>query len=274
MKFWLSRSEHLATLKDALPFCEQHGMGVTVRLTDADYNREVSVRDLENMEREMRDRKITPFCFLPYHGLALSCPDSRVMTYSREVLLEGLEIGTILGARVAILQTGFSNHIRPNMVQEWKERFITAMRDLVSVAEDGEIVLALKNSFEPDTDLLLEILETVNSPWLRFCVDVGHAACFSRVSPEAWIPVFKDYLICCNFHDNEGMEDEHLACGRGYVGFDGVYETLKAADAEAHITLDVAPELIPPSVDHLLSVGFEFEKGPIPEDQFLPVYDS
>ncbi|MCA9726509.1 MAG: sugar phosphate isomerase/epimerase [Candidatus Eisenbacteria bacterium] len=274
MKFWLSRSEHLSTLKEALPFCEEHGMNVTVRLTDADHNREVSVRELENIEREMRDRKITPFCFLPYHGLALSCPDSRVMTYSREVLLEGLEIGTILGARVAILQTGFSNHIRPNMVQEWKERFIGAMKDLVSVAEDEEVVLALKNSFEPDTDLLLEILETVNSPWLRFCVDVGHAACFSRVSPEEWVPVFKDYLICCNFHDNTGMEDEHLACGGGYVPFDGVFETLKQLSTDVHITLDVAPELIPASVDHLTGIGFEFEKGPIAADQFLPAYDS
>lgn len=273
MKFWLSRSEPLRTLKQALPYCAEHGMNVAVRLTDADYNREVSVRELEEIDREMRDRKISAFCFLPYHGLALSCPDSRVMAYSREVLLEGLEIGTILGAKVAILQSGFSNHIRPNMVSEWKDRFIESMRELVAVAEDEEVVLALKNSFEQDTDMLLEVLQTVNSPWLRFCVDAGNAACFSRVSPEEWIPVFKDYLICGNFHDNEGMEDEHLAVGRGYVGYEGIFETLKAADATLNCILDVAPEDIRPSVEHLVGVGFEFEKGQIPEEIFLPVYD-
>ncbi len=274
MKLWLSRSEPLQTLKGVLPFCEEHSMNLTVRLTDADYNREVSVRELENMEREIRDRKLSVTCTLPYHGLALSCPDSRVMAYSREVVLEGLEIGQILGAKVAILQSGFSNHIRPNMVHEWKERFIDSLKELVAVAEDEEIVLAVKNSFEPDNEVLLEILEAVQSPWLRFCADLGHAACFSRVAPEEWVTAMKDYSICYNFHDNEGLEDEHLACGRGFVGYDGVFEAMKAADCSGSITLDVAPEDIHPSIEHLVSVGFEFEKGAMPEDTVIPVYDS
>lgn len=274
MKLWLSRSEPLRTLKGVLPFCEEHSMNVTVKLTDADHNREVSVRDLENMEREMRDKKISVTCNLPHHGLALSCPDSRVMSYSRDVVLEGLEIGTILGAKVAVLQSGFSNHIRPNGVQEWKDRFIESVKELVAVAEDEEIVLALKNSFEPDTEILHEILSTVNSPWLRFCADLGHAACFSRVAPEEWIPAMKDYTICYNFHDNEGLEDEHLACGAGYVGYDGVFEAMKEADSKGNIALDVAPEDIHVSLEHLESVGFEFEKGAMPEQEVLPVYDS
>lgn len=274
MKLWLSRSEPLRTLKGALPYAQEHGMNVTVRLTDADYNREVSVRDLENMEREIRDRKISITCFLPHHGLALSCPDSRVMAYSREVVLEGLEIGTILGAKVAILQSGFSNHIRPNMVHEWKERFIESLRELVAAAEEEECVLALKNSFEPDNELLLEVLEAINSPWLRFCADLGHAACFSRVAPEEWIHSMKAYSVCYNFHDNEGLEDEHLAVGRGYVGYEGVFEAMKEIDASGAISLDVQPEDIHPSVEYLTGLGFEFEKGAMPEEIVLPVYDS
>lgn len=249
-------------------------MNVTVHLTDADYNREVSVRALEELERDIRDRRIRASCYLPYHGLALSCPDSRVMAYSREVLLEGLEIGTILGCKVAILQTGFSNHIRPAGVASWKERFIESMRELVTAAEEEDTVLAIKNSFEPDGELLLEILREVNSPWLRFCADLGHAACFSRVAPEEWIHLFKEYIINLSFHDNEGLDDEHLACGRGVVGYDEVFAALKEIDATSNVTLDVAPEDIGPSIEHLNSVGFEFEKGEIPEEALLPQYDE
>lgn len=249
-------------------------MNVTIQLTDADYNREVSVRGLEELERDMRDRKVTAFCYLPHHGLALSCPDSRVMNYSREVLLEGLEIGTILGCKVAILQTGFSNHIRPAMVPAWKERFIESMRELVTEAENEEVVLAVKNSFEPDGDLLLEILQEVNSPWLRFCADLGHAACFSRVAPEEWIYTFKDYIINLTFHDNEGLEDDHLACGLGVVGYDEVQAAVKEVDLTSNVTLDVSPEDIVSSIEHLNSVGFEFEKGAIPDDVLTPQYDQ
>lgn len=273
MKFWLSRSEPLRTLKECLPYCQENGMNVTIQLTDADYNREVSVRGLEELERDIRDRKLTAFCYLPYHGLALSCPDSRVMSYSREVLQEGLEIGTILGARVAVLQTGFSNHIRPNMVTAWKERFIESMRELVTAAEEEEVVLALKNTFEPDGSILLEILQEVNSPWLRFCADLGHAACFSRVAPDEWVRLFGDHLISLGFHDNEGLEDEHRACGQGFVGYEDVFAALQAVDVTCNITLDVGPEDIAPSIEHLTSVGFTFEKGEIPDSYLIPQYD-
>ena len=84
-----------------------------------------------------RGRKISAFCHLPFHGLNLSCPDSRVMEYSREVIKEGLEIGIILGCKVAILHTGFSSQIRPRQVEAWKSRFIESMKELVTAAANG-----------------------------------------------------------------------------------------------------------------------------------------
>jgi len=257
-------------LKQALPRYEELGMNVEIRLTDADFNREVAVKDLEEIQRELRGRKISAFCHLPFHGLNLSCPDSRVMEYSREVIKEGLEIGIILGCKVAILHTGFSSQIRPRQVEAWKSRFIESMKELVTAAEDEEVVLAIENAYEPDANLLLEVLEEVNSPWLRCCIDLGHAACYSRMAPEEWIQTFKDHIISLDFHDNEGMEDEHVACGRGVVGYDVVYEALKDLDGTANITLEVADSDLDASIEHLRSVGFSFEKGEMPESEILP----
>jgi sugar phosphate isomerase/epimerase len=270
LKLRLSRSEPLRTLSGNLPFYTEHGMNVEIRLTDAEYNREVAVKDLEDLARRLKEKSISAFCHLPFHGLHLSCPDPRVMTYSREVIQEGLEIGTILGCKAAILHSGFSNHVQPVQTQAWKERLIGSLRELVQQAEEEEIVLAIENAYEPDGALLLEVLEAIDSPWLRFCVDLGHAACFSRMAPEEWIVTFKDHLISLHMHDNEGMEDEHLACGRGVVGYDVVYQTLKEVDANCNVILEVADEDIAPSLEHLKSVGFAFEKGEIPDSEILP----
>lgn len=270
MKFRLSRSEPLRTLKQNLPRYEALGMNVEIRLTDADFNRAVSVKDLEELERELRGRKISAFCHLPFHGLNLSCPDSRVMEYSREVIREGLEIGTILGCRVAILHSGFSSQIRPRQVEAWKERFIESMKELVTIAEDEEVVLAIENAYEPDANLLLEVLQAVDSPWLRFCIDLGHAACYSRMAPEEWVQTFREQIISLDFHDNEGLEDEHVACGRGVVGYDVVYEALKDIEGTANITLEVADADLDASLEHLASVGFSFEKGEMPESEIFP----
>jgi len=270
LKFRLSRSEPLRTLRDHLGYYQEHGMNAEIRLTDAEYNREIPVRDLEALAEELRKREISAFCHLPFHGLHLSCADPRVMSYSREVLMEGLEIGTILGCQAAIFHTGFSNHVRPAHIESWRDRLIVTLKELVAMAEDEEIVLAIENAYEPDATLLLEVLEAVNSPWLRFCVDLGHAACFSRMAPEEWINVFKDHLISLHVHDNEGLEDEHLACGRGVVGYEEVYRALAEVNVSCNITLEVADEDIPPSLEHLRSVGFEFEKGPVPASEIIP----
>lgn len=270
MKFRLSRSEPLRTLKQNLPRIEELGMNVEIRLTDADFNREVSVRDLEELERDLRGRKMSAFCHLPFHGLNLSCPDSRVMEYSREVIKEGLEIGTILGCKVAILHTGFSSQVRPHQLRPWKERFISSMKELVTIAEDEEVVLAIENAYEPDADFLLEVLQAVDSPWLRCCVDLGHAACYSRMAPEEWIRTFKDHLISLDFHDNEGLEDEHNTCGTGVVGYDVVLEALKEIDATVNVTLEVNEEDIEASLDNLKELGYSFEKGEMPEQEILP----
>ena len=274
MKFHLSRSEPLRTLKENLDFYQEHEMNVEIRLTDAEFNREIPVRELEALEEELRERKIGVFCHLPFHGLHLSCPDPRVMTYSREVLMEGLEIGGILGCRVAVLHSGFSNHVRPNQIEEWKERLIVSLREMVTAAEEEEIVLAIENAYEPDAQVLEQVLSAINSPWLRFCVDLGHAACFSRMAPEEWIYAFKDHLISLHVHDNEGMEDEHLACGRGVVGYDQVFQACKEIDVSCNVTLEVGNDDIGPSIEHLKEVGFEFVKGPVPLERILPTLEE
>ncbi len=263
------KSEPLRTLRDNLAYLEQNRCSVDVRLTDAEYNREVHPLELEKLAAELKSRKISAFCHLPHHGLHLSCPDPRVMEYSREVIQEGLEIGTILGCRVAVLYSGFSNHVRPAHIPEWRERLVGSLRELVTQAEDEEIILALENAYDPDATVLREVVDEIASPWLRFSADLGRAACFSRMAPEEWILAFKERIIMISCHDNEGMEDDHLACGRGVVGYDQVFLALQEADVSCVVNLDVAHEDLDESISHLESVGFVFERGEIPESELF-----
>jgi len=266
------KSEPLRTLQESLDYFQQNRFNVDVRLTDAEYNREIHPKDLERLAEELKQRDLTAFCHLPHHGLHLSCPDPGVMAYSREVIMEGMEIGTILGCKVAILYSGFSNHVRPAHVPEWKERLIGSLRDLVAIAEDEEIVLAIENAYEPDATVLREVVDEIASPWLRISVDLGRAACFSRMAPEEWIHGFKERIISLSCHDNEGMEDDPMACGLGVVGYDQVYLALQEAGIDhCTVNLDVASDAVEESIAHLESVGFTFERGPIPEGEILPI---
>jgi len=251
----------LAHLRERIPFLLDHGLNVEVDLSDTTYNGEVQIRDLERLAIELRRSKIKVIAGLPHYDLKLASRDRMILQHSMDALQEGLEIGKILGARIAIFRSGFSNHVRPQDVDGWVEKCIEGLEDLVSRAHEEEVIVALQNTWESDEQVIVRLFDAVDSPWFRFCADLGMAACFSQFAPEDWVVQFRDRIAHMRFHDNDGMSDLHLACGQGVVGYDLVAETAHQELTEpVHITLDVTDHDLVPSIEHLESVGFRFDR--------------
>jgi len=259
--FPLSYPVPLAKLRESIPFLLDHGLNVETDLSDTTYNAEVSIRELERLAIELRRNKIKVIAALPHHDLKIASRDMTILRHSLDAIQEGLEIGKILGARIAVFRSGFSNHVKPEDIDWWVERSIASLEDLVARAQEEEVILALENTWESDEQVLVRLFEAIDSPWFRFCCDVGHAACFSNFAPEEWIVQFREKIVNLHFHDNDGIQDLHLACGEGVVGFDVIYETVKQELAEpVNITLEVKPEALEPSIEHLESCGFRFAR--------------
>lgn len=260
--FPLSFPIPLAQLRESIPFLLEHGLNVEVSLADTSHNAEVPIRDLERMAIELRRNKIKVIAHLPHHDLKLASHDKWVLEHSLDALQEGLEIGKILGARTAIFHSGFSNHVDPREIDWWVEQCVAGLEDLVARAREEEVIVALRNTWESDETVITRLFEAIDSPWLRFCCDVGHAACFSQFAPEEWIVQFREKIVNLHFHDNDGMQDLHQACGEGVVGFDVVYETVRAELTEpVNITLQVGREDLVPSIQHLEECGFQFQRS-------------
>lgn len=262
--FPLSYPIPLAHLRERMPFLLDHGMNVEVDLADTTYNGEVSIRELERLAIELRRSKIKVIAHLPHHDLKLASHDKMILQHSMDAIQEGLEIGKILGARIAIFQSGFSNHVRPAQIDWWVEQCIVGLEDLVARAHEEEVIVALENTWESDEQVIVRLYEAIDSPWFKFCADLGHAACFSQFAPEDWIVQFRDRIANLRFHDNDGMADLHDACGAGVVGYDIVSETIHQELTEpVNITLDVREEDLLPSIEHLEACGFKFDRGQV-----------
>jgi sugar phosphate isomerase/epimerase len=261
--FPLSYPVALAELRESIPFLLEHGLNVEVDLADTSYNGEVSIRELERLAIELRRNKIKVVAHLPHHDLKLVSHDKMILQHSIEAIQEGLEIGKILGARIAIFHSGFSNHVNPNEIDWWVDSCITSLEDLVSRAQEEEVIIALRNTWESDEQVIVRLFEAVGSSWFRFACDVGHAACFSQFAPEEWITQFRDRIVNLHFHDNDGVQDLHQTCGAGVVGFDVVYEAVREELTEpVNITLPVTREDLLPSIEHLEECGFKFDRNP------------
>lgn len=259
--FPLSYPVRLEDLAETIPFLRTNGLNVEVDLSDTTYNGTIQIKDLERLAISLRRNKIKVVAHLPHHDLKLASHDKMILQHSMDALQEGLEIGKILGSRIAIFHSGFSNHVKPDDVDWWVEQCVTGLEDLVGRAQEEEVIVALQNTWETDEQVLIRLFQAVDSPWFRFCCDVGHAACFSQFAPEEWIGQFRDRIVSFHFHDNDGMRDLHQACGAGVVGFDVVYEAIRQELSEpVNITLQVRREDLPASIKHLTECGFQFER--------------
>lgn len=255
--------ETLDGLGEMLPSIREGGFGLDLMLSDTEFNRDVSFKDLEGLRTRLKEESVIVSCHLPYIDLRLGSRDPKAHEYAKDCLQYGLEMAADLRARIAVVHAGYSNHIPPRYRAAWMERFTEGLRDLVSAAEEEEMLIAVENTYEPDGEIFTEIFGAIESPSLKMCVDLGHAACFSRMAPEEWITTFKDRIAIMHFHDNDGQDDLHSACGEGVVGYDMVFEALRATDLSCTIALEVPDEAWETSIEHLRQVGFEF--GEIPE---------
>lgn len=81
-------------------------------------------------------------------------------------------------------------------------------------AHPGEYELCLENVMEDDPGMLRDIVERVNDPRLRLCLDIGHAN-VTPVPVEAWLESCLPYLSHLHLHNNSGQRDTHNLPGEG-----------------------------------------------------------
>ncbi len=127
------------------------------------------------------------------------------------------------------------------------ERFLDMNREffsrLLAVARDCGVVLALENM--PFTELLLstpaqvmDFVKEFNDPFLRVCLDTGHAAVFGLGAGDSVRLVGKEYLACLHVHDNDGKHDLHWTPFRGVVDWADFSKALYEVGFEGSVSLE------------------------------------
>jgi sugar phosphate isomerase/epimerase len=72
------------------------------------------------------------------------------------------------------------------------------------------------------------VLESVHSPHLRACLDIGHARIYSKVPLETWIETFSPFLVYTHLHNTNGIMDVHLRFDDGLIDMPTLLGQLRA----------------------------------------------
>jgi len=120
--------------------------------------------------------------------------------------------------------------------------------------EEAGVVLNLENV--PDYDdgngrrcLLvrawefLEVFPRFDSPFLRFCLDTGHAN--MEGGAESLVKELAPWLNHIHLHDNDGKVDQHLGYRQGTFDWDGLFALLREVGFDGTFSGEFAPESDP-----------------------------
>ncbi len=185
----------------------------------------------------------------PFCDLSPGAFDSLVQKASVTRLKQALEVACFFEPQVVVIHSGYHPGYHRERQVKWLELVRSGLEEVVRLAEERGLRLALENVFEPEPALLTAIVEYFASPALGYCFDAGHAYAFARSSWQPWLEAFRGRLFEIHVHDNDGRWDDHLPPGRGKIPFREIFAFLAKEDLkpvvtfEAHRAEDVLPGL-------------------------------
>jgi sugar phosphate isomerase/epimerase len=208
----------LATYQhDIAPYCElarRYGVGVEIQvygydtdLLDGDW------RALVDQHKQVLGNWTEG---LAIHGafyeLSPASVDKRIRRVTQERYRLNLEIAAELGARCVVFHTDFMPVVRnPAYRPQWTARQVDFWRGMAEEAAERDVVIVLENMWEPDPDVIADVLRLVDSAYVQACFDVGHFYLFSDYLPlERWIERIEPWLLHCHLNNHRGFYDEHL----------------------------------------------------------------
>ncbi len=186
-----------------------------------EYLLELFARELEKF-----DKKISLHGF--FFDLNVISPDRAIRELSVKRFLQSFEVAKHLGANTVVYHSGFDP---TNKQVKYIDGFISSQivfwSDFVSQFEKAGITVALENTSEPYPEVILKIVEAVDSPFFKACLDSGHVNVFSSVPIDEWISSLGPQLHHLHLHNNDGVYDQHRAFNDGTLDFVSIIKQIE-----------------------------------------------
>ena len=139
--------------------------------------------------------------------------DEKFRILSMERCRESCELAMALGARFVVLHASAFPFLRGGYLGAWADRCAKFYTEL---AEEYDLILCIENSFDLDPEPLRVLMEKMNHPRIRVCLDIGHAN-YSHAPLKQWFEELGLYIEYLHLSDNRGQFDDHLPMGEGSV---------------------------------------------------------
>ncbi len=223
--------ERFTDLPSALALAESAGLGLELQ----EFGNDPNLLDGAWRTQIQRYRKaLSGFGGeLALHGAFLDLfpgsPDRRVASLARDRFYTNLQIAAELGAHLVDFHANYLPQIDdPRYLPAWLERQTAFWQDLAAEAGRLGVMLVIENMWEPEPSILNRIIEGTASPFVRVCLDIGHAYVYSKLGVSDWIEALKPQLVYVHLHNTDGQRDVHLPLSTGVLDMRSILYQLRS----------------------------------------------
>jgi sugar phosphate isomerase/epimerase len=214
----------------------EHRFNVEIGLGAMDLDA-LSRTEARSMAEKLHKEGIRISLHGPFWDLCAGSTDPLIRQITRTRLQQFFDLVAIFQPLQVVCHTGYD----PRHHGDWQrflEISLATWEPLVERAELLEVPLLLENVWEHHPRLHQELFYHLSSPYLGFCLDVGHQHCFSRTPLSDWLKSLGDRLREIHLHDNDGNGDTHLPVGQGSIDFDALFQAVKQQLRKPLLTLE------------------------------------
>ncbi|MBW1974094.1 MAG: sugar phosphate isomerase/epimerase [Deltaproteobacteria bacterium] len=186
----------------------------------------VPVKEFEKLGKVLKSNDVMFTLHGPFWDLCPGSEDPLVRQVTRLRFHQLMDIAEVMRPVQVVLHTGFDPRHHRGLRDAWIERAVEVLESIVKRAEHAGFPIALENVWEESPHVHRTIIDAINSPFLGFCLDVGHQNCFSRTPLKEWLNALHGNLLEIHIHDNNGKHDTHSPPGTGTVDFNFLFNFL------------------------------------------------
>jgi sugar phosphate isomerase/epimerase len=238
-------------LSENLDFLCAQNLDVEVMMYDTAWVRNFPYNEVKSMGELLEARGINVSVHGPLYDLNPGSQDTIIRDYTKFNFMRALNISSLLKARVVVFHLGFNPLIPSDYREDWLATSLKTLRPVVNHAKRLGIIIAVENMFLSTPYLLKQVIDMIDSPNMRVCLDVGHVNVYSTVPLAEWIDVLWEYVAKIHINDNDAQNDLHLPFGEGNIDFQEVYRLIRKKGIKAQMTLEMTPEKLPQTLDYI-----------------------
>lgn len=198
----------------------------------------IDLQALQRVSQTIAGANFRPRVHAPFFDLNPGAVDPVIRNATRMRLSQALEFAGQLNAELMVIHPGVDKWRYPNLSHVWCDNAFLFFQDFIKEAKGTNCRLALENIYEETPDILIQLVDGLNSEWFGHCFDAGHWHLFGRMPLADWLDAINPRLLHLHLHDNHGRADEHLPVGQGTIDFLPLQKHLNQLSKCPSITLE------------------------------------